>query len=95
MIEAKYFSGVSDEEDEDVHPGNQLARELDALSAVGPATLKWDPGMRVASRTLLLVTPDMAMPRSDLEAALGRVDSQEGAGRRHILDLVEARSVHP
>ena len=69
MVEAKYYSGLSSEEGEDVAPQNQLARELDNLNATTPATLKWGPGLRVASRTLLFVTADLAMPRTDLAAA--------------------------
>ncbi len=69
-IEAKYYAGLSSEEDEGVQPNNQLARELDNLNEVTPVVLGWDPGLLVASRTLLFVTQDMGMPRADLVRAL-------------------------
>jgi hypothetical protein len=81
MVEAKYYSGLSSEEGEDVAPQNQLARELDNLSATTPARLNWDPGLRVASRTLLFITADLGMPRNELAAALDefrRKRKQEG-----------------
>ncbi|MCH8205743.1 MAG: hypothetical protein IH956_01930 [Chloroflexi bacterium] len=70
LVEAKYHAGLSSEEDERDEPTNQLARELDNLSAVSPAVLGWSAGLRLVSRSLLFVTPDMSMPRADLERAL-------------------------
>ena len=70
LVEAKYHAGLSSEEDERDEPTNQLAKELDNLSAVSPAVLGWNPELRVASRTLLFVTADMGMPRVDMQRAL-------------------------
>ena len=70
-VEAKYYSGLSSEEDEGIEPSNQLARELDSLNRVTPAALRWGPGLRVASRRLIFITTNMAMPRADMARALG------------------------
>ena len=63
LIEAKYYSGLSSEEDEREEPNDQLARELDNLDVVSVATLGWNPQLDVASRRLLFVTQHMGMPR--------------------------------
>ena len=70
MVEAKYHAGLSSAEDDGADPNNQLARELDSLIRLTPTALRWDPGLRVASRTLLFVTAEVAMPRGDMARAL-------------------------
>ena len=71
LIEAKYYSGLSSEEDELAVPNDQLARELDNLDAISCTTMGWKPDLRVSSRTLLFVTTDMGLPRDLLEQSLG------------------------
>lgn len=71
LIEAKYYSGLSSEEDEYAEPNDQLARELDNLEAISCATLGWKPDLYVSSRTLLFVTPDMGIPLNLLAQSLG------------------------
>jgi len=70
MIEAKYYSGLSSEEDERPEPNNQLARELDNLDVASCATFGWQISLGVASRTLLFVTQDMGIPRELLRQSL-------------------------
>lgn len=70
VIEAKYKSGLSSEEDERDEPNDQLARELDNLDAVSCATLGWRPQSEIASRVLLFVTQDMGIPRDLLTKSL-------------------------
>jgi len=62
LIEAKYYSGLSSDEDERAEPNDQLARELDNLDAVSCATLGWGTHLEIASRALLFVTQDMGIP---------------------------------
>jgi len=62
-VEAKYYSGLSSEEDERLEPNDQLARELDNLDIVSPLDLGWKPELGIVSRTLLFVTQDMGIPR--------------------------------
>ncbi len=56
LVEAKYYSGLSSEEDERAEPNDQLARELDNLDAVSCATLGWRTHLEIASRALLFIT---------------------------------------
>ena len=63
LIEAKYYSGLSSEEDERAEPNDQLARELDNLDVVSVATVGWNPQLHIASRRLLFITQHMGMPR--------------------------------
>jgi len=70
MIEAKYYSGLSSEEDERPEPNNQLARELDNLDVASCATFGWQISLGVVSRTLLFVTQDMGIPRELLRQSL-------------------------
>jgi len=62
LVEAKYYSGLSSEEDERPEPSDQLARELDNLDAVSCVALGWKPELDIASRMLLFVTQHMGMP---------------------------------
>jgi len=70
LVEAKYYSGLSSEENESVEPNDQLARELDNLEAASCATLGWRPQLEIASRAVLFVTRDMGMPRELLRQSL-------------------------
>jgi len=70
LVEAKYYSGLSSEEDERAEPNDQLARELDNLDAVSCATLGWRAHLEIASRTLLFVTQDMGIPHDLLVKSL-------------------------
>ena len=70
FIEAKYYSGLSSEEDERAEPNDQLARELDNLDAVSCATLGWRTHLEIASRAPLFVTQDMGIPRDLLAKSL-------------------------
>jgi len=70
MIEAKYYAGLSSEEDERNEPNDQLARELDNLDTITCAALGWKPSIRISSRTLLFATQDMGIPRDLLAQSL-------------------------
>lgn len=70
FVEAKYYSGLSSEENERPEPNDQLARELDNLDAVSCVTFGWEPQLDVATRTLLFVTQDMGLPRRLLAQSL-------------------------
>ena len=70
LIEAKYYSGLSSEEDERPEPNDQLARELDNLCGLSSSDLGWTPGLRVGRRWLLFVTQDMGMPHGLLAQSL-------------------------
>lgn len=69
MIEAKYHSGPSSQENNDLLPHHQLAREMDQLSVVSCANLGWVTPSEPKSRTLLYVTKDIIMPEADMEQA--------------------------
>ena len=70
LVEAKYYSGLSSEEDERSEPNDQLARELDNLDVVSLADLGWKPELDIVSRRLLFVTQDMGIPTSLLAQSL-------------------------
>ena len=70
LIEAKYYSGLSSEENERTEPNDQLARELDNLDAVSCAALGWRTHLEIASRVLLFITQDMGIPRDLLLKSL-------------------------
>lgn len=70
LVEAKYYSGLSSEENERPEPNDQLARELDNLDAVSPVHLGWKPRLDIASRTLLFVTQHMGIPHELLAKSL-------------------------
>jgi len=70
FVEAKYHSGLSSEEDEGESPNDQLARELDNLDRISPVNLHWSPDLTITSRTLLVVTQDMGMPRTLIAQSL-------------------------
>ena len=70
LIEAKYYAGLSSEEDECIEPNDQLARELDNLDAISCASLGWKPHPQISSRTLLFVTKDMGIPHDLLAQSL-------------------------
>lgn len=70
MIETKYYSGLSSEEDDRPEPNDQLARELDNLDTLSYATLGWKTTSGIVSRALLFVTQDMGIPRGLLMQSL-------------------------
>ena len=70
LVEAKYYSGLSSDEDERPEPNDQLARELDNLHGVSCASLGWASQLNIASRTLLFITQDMGMPPALLAQSL-------------------------
>ncbi len=70
LVEAKYYSGLSSEEDDQPEPNDQLARELDNLDVVSCSTLGWRTQSEITSRTLLFVTQDMGIPRDLLAQSL-------------------------
>lgn len=69
MVEVKYLSGPSSEEDTESLPHHQLARELDQLSCLSSSRLGWRTHAEPTSRALLYVTRDLGMPRVDMERA--------------------------
>ena len=70
LVEAKYYSGLSSEEDEHEEPNDQLARELDNLDVVSVVSLGWNPQLGIASRRLLFITQHMGMPRRPVAQSL-------------------------
>ncbi len=78
LVEAKYYSGISSDEDESPAPNDQLARELDNLGSVTPQQLGWTPQMTVGSRRLLFVTQDMGMPRTLMAQSLSEYRRKRG-----------------
>ncbi len=70
LVEVKYYSELSSEEDDRPEPNDQLARELDNLDAVSCATLGWGTHSEIASRALLFVTQDIGIPRDLLVQSL-------------------------
>ncbi len=80
LIEAKYYSGLSSEEDERAEPNDQLARELDNLDVVSCATLGWGTHLEITSRSLLFMTQDMGIPQDLLAKSL---DEYERKRNKH------------
>lgn len=76
LVETKYYSGLSSEEDDRPVPNDQLARELDNLDVVSPVHLGWSPSLNVSSRRLVFVTQDMGMPRHLLAQSLSEYHSK-------------------
>lgn len=80
LVEAKYYSGLSSEEDERPEPNDQLARELDNLDAVSCMALGWEPQLDISSRTLLFVTQDMGIPRDLIAQSLAEYNRKRNKG---------------
>lgn len=80
MIEAKYFSGLSSEEDSCAEPNNQLARELDNLNTISNSHLGWSTGLDIISRNLIFITQDMKIPLSLLSQSLAEYQLKRGEG---------------
>jgi len=78
LVESKYYSGLSSEEDDRPVPNDQLARELDNLDAVSPVQLGWPPHLQVSSRRIVFVTQDMGMPRHLLAQSLSEYRRKRG-----------------
>ena len=101
MIEAKYHSGPSSQENNDLFPHHQLAREMDQLSAVSCANLDWVTPSEPKSRTLLYVTKDITMPEADMERACLEYSSKRAASMdiywtswRFLPSILESSLVH-
>lgn len=101
MIEAKYHSGPSSLENNDLLPHHQLAREMDQLSAVSCADLNWETPSEPGSRTLLYVTKDMTMPEADMGRACLEYSSKRAASIdiywtswRFLPSILESTLVH-
>jgi len=78
VVEAKYCSGLSSEENESDAPNDQLARELDNLDVVSCATLGWRTHSEIASRMLLFITQDMGIPCDLLARSLAEYARKRG-----------------
>ncbi len=74
LIESKYYSGLSSEEDERAEPNDQLARELDNLDVVSCANLGWRTHSEIIARSLLFVTQNMGIPKDILVQSLDEYD---------------------
>jgi hypothetical protein len=70
MVEAKYISGKSSQEDEDERPNDQLAREFHNLQLLRPQDLGWSNAATIVARTLLYITQDASIPLSDIDRSL-------------------------
>ncbi len=81
LVEAKYYSGLSSEEDERPEPNDQLARELDNLDAVSCVSLGWNPQLDITSRKLLFVTQNMGIPRDLLAQSLAEYKRKRNKDR--------------
>ena len=66
MIEAKYLSGKSSEEDESGQPNDQLARELHNLRLLKPEDIAWAGSRNIKERTLVYITQDAGIPISEI-----------------------------
>ena len=80
MIEAKYYSGLSSEEDDQDEPNNQLARELDNLATISASQLPWLADLSIISRNLVFVTQDMKIPNDLLSHSLAEYQTKRGNG---------------
>jgi len=78
MVEVKYRSGPSSQENEDILPHHQLARELDQLGVVSCDDLRWEIAIEPSSRKLVYLTEDFTMPKEDIGKA-----SEEYLSKRH------------
>jgi hypothetical protein len=78
MVEAKYLSGPSSEENDENLPHHQLGRELDQLFTVSPSTLHWETTLEIATRSLIYVTMDFSIPKDDIERACREYSSKRG-----------------
>jgi len=71
LVEAKYRSGKSSEEEEDDRPTDQLAREWDNLIVLAKE--------KAATPYLLYVTADIAIPSIDIEESQSEIAKKRGA----------------
>jgi hypothetical protein len=78
MIEAKYFSGLSSEEDDQDKPNSQLARELDNLSVVTSSQFACPSKLNIGSRSLVFITQDMKLPANLLAQSLTEYQLKRG-----------------
>ena len=70
MIEAKYLSGKSSEEDQSEQPNDQLARELHNLRLLKPKDIAWAESKNIKERTLVYITQDAGIPISEISQSL-------------------------
>lgn len=72
MVEVKYRSDKSSHPDDEEHPRDQLARELDSLQALSdPASfLGWPTSLAITGKALIYVTQDAVMPRDSIRESL-------------------------
>lgn len=70
MVEAKYMSRKSSQEDEGERPNDQLARELHNLQLLRPQDLGWPDTKTITARTLLYITQDATIPLSEINQSL-------------------------
>lgn len=78
MIESKYYSGLSSDEDDRPEPNNQLARELDNLNHMFTVQLGLSPMISILSRSLVFVTQDMKIPLGSLTHSLSEYKLKRG-----------------
>lgn len=78
MVEAKYFSGLSSEADDNAEPNNQLARELDNLWSLSGFSIGLHPEVKIFSRSLLFITKDMKIPKDILAESLDEYKQKRG-----------------
>jgi len=82
MVEAKYLSGPSSEENDKHLPHHQLGRELDQLSTLSPSILRWETTLEIATRSLIYVTMDFSIPKDDIEKACTEYSSKRGRNEK-------------
>jgi hypothetical protein len=79
LIEAKYYSGLSSEEDvPETPPNNQLARELDNLNSLSRYNHGGLSNNQILSRSLVFVTQDMKIPKDLLARSLREYKLKRG-----------------
>lgn len=79
LIEAKYYSGLSSEEDDREEPNGQLARELDNLNTISATQLPWSTELQITHRSLVFITQDMKIPENLLSQSVDEYQSKRGS----------------
>lgn len=70
MIEAKYYSSKSSQEDECNQPNDQLARELHNLQLLKPRDAGWSENITIKARTLVYITQNAGIPIIEINQSL-------------------------
>jgi len=78
IIEAKYFSGLSSEADDNTEPNDQLARELDNLYFLPAHYIGLPSEAKIQSRSLVFITQDMKIPEDLLAESLAEYKKKRG-----------------